>query len=168
MQLRELYLLRVPIHHHSKGPGGPLENKGRASISSFSSHLILDIRRQNLPPGHSWPVSQKCLHRPLRSLVFPLVSCSFSQGLLQTLVVQAMLRSVWIILPLRAPVVMLMQSEQAHHSPNITAEPIITVKNLLSVNAIHRDRVRKYFTLISQYLENPLQQLFHIHFHPFR
>lgn len=90
VQLCELYLRQVPIHHHSKGPGGPLENKGRASISSFSSHLILDIRRQSLPPGHSWPVSKKCLRRPLRSLV----SCSFSQGLLQTLVVAALLCSV--------------------------------------------------------------------------
>lgn len=102
--------------------------------------------------------------RHLRSLV----SCSFSQGLLQTLVVRALLCSVWIILPLRAPAVMLMQSEQAHHSPNITAEPIITVKNVLSANAPHRDCVRKYLTLISQCLENPLQQLFQIHFHPFR
>lgn len=97
---------------------------------------------------------------------FSLVSCNFSQGLLQTLVVQALLCSVWIILPLHA--VMLMQSEQAHHSPNITAESIITVKNVLAANAPHRGRVRKYFTLISQCLENPPKQLFQIHFHPFR
>lgn len=58
VQLCELYLRQVPIHHHSKGPGGPLENKGTASTSSFSSHLILDIRRQNLPLGDSWPVSK--------------------------------------------------------------------------------------------------------------
>lgn len=48
----------------------------------------------------------------------------------ETPVVEAWLCSVWIILPLCAPAVMLMQSEQAHHSPNITAEPII--KNVLS------------------------------------
>lgn len=101
---------------------------------------------------------------------FSLVSCSFSQALLQTLVVGASLCSVWIILPLRAAAVRLMQSEQAHHSANITARAVITVKNVLSANAAHRDRARKYFTLISRgngTPPSPLQQL-QIHFHPFR
>lgn len=96
---------------------------------------------------------------PTNLYVLWLLSClmPFFSRSSETPVVEAWLCSVWVILPLCAPAVMLMQSEQAHHSPNITAEPIITVKNVLSATAPHRDRVRKCFTLISQCLENPLQ-----------
>lgn len=103
--------------------------------------------------------SQSLKSVPTNLYALWLLSClmPFFSRSSETPVVQAWLCSLWIILPLCAPAVMLMQSEQAHHSPNITAEPIITVKNVLSAAAPHRDRVRKCFTLISQCLENPLQ-----------
>lgn len=155
-QLCELDLPQVTLHHHAKGPGGPLENKGRGFLIIFNScHFgyLLEVRICLLVVN-SW--SLKSLSTNL--YILRLLSCLmlFFSRSSETPVVQAWLCSVWLILPLCTPAVMLMQSEQAHHSPNITVEPIITVKNVLSATP-HRDRVRKCFTLISQSLENPLQ-----------
>lgn len=65
----ELYLPQVPTPSQQKS-WRPIREQRQSLhlIIPISSHLILDIRRQNLPPGHSWLVSKKkkklCLSQP--------------------------------------------------------------------------------------------------------